>query len=141
MPKVGASMANVKTTFVPVEPDLYLVTLEKPGYSVKEGRATYTVQSKIISGEETGAQNAGRVIFDNISMHKKTGETNDVGEAQLKRYIEAAFPESKEWSEEQWEDFDTDELAGHQVQLNVIIEPDKNDPEVKYNRVKKVLSV
>lgn len=140
-PKVGASMANVSTTFVPVPPDTYLVTLEKPGFKVKEGRAAYTMQSKIISGEETGAEHTGRTVFDNISMHKKDGTDNDVGASQLKRYIEAASPESKEWSEEEWEEYDTDQLAGAQVQLVVIIEPDEKDPEIKYNRVKRVVSV
>jgi len=140
MPKVGAGMAQVSTSFVPVDPDTYLVTLEKPDFKVKEGRAQYVVKSKIVSGDDTGAQNAGRTIFDNISMHKKDGSVNDVGESQLKQYIEAAFPESKGWSEEEWAEFDTDELAGHQVQLVVIIEPDAQDPEIKRNKVKKKLA-
>lgn len=141
MPKVGAGMAQVSTQFVPVEPDTYLVTLKKPSFKSEGGRDQYTVQAAIVNGEETGAQNAGRTIFDNISMHKKDGTANEVGESQLKQYIEAAFPESKEWDEERWADFDTDELDGRQIQMVVIIEPDKNDPEVKRNRVKKKLSV
>lgn len=141
MPKVGASMANVSTSFVPVTPDTYLVTLEKPELKTKEGRNTFNVKSVIVAGDETGVENAGRSLFDNISMHKKDGEPNEFGSIQLKRYIEAAFPESKEWDEQTWDDFDTDALAGRQVKVVVVIEPDQKDPDVKYNKTKRVLSV
>lgn len=141
MPKVGASMAQVSTANIPVPPDTYLTTLEKPTYKQEGGRESYAIMGKILSGDETGAEHAGRVLFDNISMHKKDGTKNDLGEVQLKRYIEAAFPESKDWDEDRWAEFDTDELAGAQVKCVVKIEPDKQDPEIKRNRITRVLDV
>lgn len=148
MPKIGASLANVSTEFIPVEPDLYHIIHEKPDYSKgDDGRVVVTVNAKILSGEETGADSAGRIIKDRIHLHKKDKTENEFGQIQLKRYVEAAIPESKDWDEARWDDFDTDELAGTESQLAVIIEtyedelPGGQKEEKKTNRVKRVLSV
>lgn len=141
MPKVGGSMAQVSTTFIPVPPDTYVTKLEDIKFEQKDGRNTFIISNKVVSGEDTGADNAGRVITDRISMHKKDGTPNEIGSVQLKRYIEAVKPEAKDWDEAQWDEFDTDDIKGAMVQMVVVIEPDKNDPEIKYNRVKRVTSV
>lgn len=145
MPKVGASLANVSTTFIPAAPDVYLCDITQVEFLEKGGRVTVVVHNKIASGDETGAENAGREIIDRISMHKKDGAENEFGAIQLKRYAEAAIPEAKDWSEEEWDEFDTDQLQGRQVSLAVIIEtydeemPGGAKEERKTNRIKRVL--
>ncbi len=147
MPKVGASLSDVSTTFVPVDPDMYHCTFKQPEMTTKNERTTIVVELTVVSGEETGADNAGRVIRDRISMHKKDGTPNEFGATQLKRYIEAGIPDSEDWSDERWDDFDTDELTGCEAMLAVTIEeydealPGGRKQVNKTNRVKRVLSV
>lgn len=148
MPKVGASLADVSTEFVPVDPDMYHCTIERPEFKeADDGRITVTVNNKIVTGEESGVENAGRTVRDMISMHKRDGEPNEFGAIQLKRYAEAAIPESEDWDEGRWNDFDTDELAGREVLLAVTIETYEEDlpggrkEERKTNRIKRVLPV
>ena len=147
MPKVGASLKDVSTTFVPVDPDMYHVTFQKPAMTTKNDRVTINVEMVIVNGEETGAENAGRKITDRISMHKKDGSPNEFGAIQLKRYIEAGIPDSEGWDEQRWDDFDTDELTGREAMLAVTIEeydedlPGGRTQTNKTNRIKRVLAV
>jgi len=147
MPKVGASLSDVSTTFVPVDPDMYHCTFEKPEMTMKNDRTTIVVEMKIVSGEETGAANSGRTIRDRISMHLKDGSPNEYGAVQLKRYVEAGIPDSEDWSDTRWDDFDTDELTGCEALLAVTIEeyeeklPGGRKQMNKTNRIKRILPV
>lgn len=147
MPKVGASLKDVSTEFVPVDPDFYHCTLSKPEWIEKNGRTTIVMEGKIVTGEETGVENAGRNIRDRISMHKKDGEPNEFGSIQLKRYVEAAIPESSDWDDDTWDEFDTDELTGLELSMAVAVESYEEDlpggrkEERKTNRIKRILAV
>lgn len=118
MAKVKASMADVSTEFTQVGPGVYIFEVQE----VKEveadkklGRLRYDVKSEVIEVEDGEPENLGRTFQDRIHFHKKDGEPNEFGIAQLKRYFEVTVGEERANAD----DADTDELIGHQFRAQI----------------------
>lgn len=113
MPRIVASMASVSTDFNPVEPGVHRYEVE----SVEENtdpdsnRTHYIIKNKIVEVVEPGKEeDLGRTVTDRIHIHLKTGEINEFGLAQLKRYFEVCISDDAANDPEA----DTDWLIGKQ---------------------------
>ena len=113
MPKIKASMKDVSTDFSPIEPGVYKLEVQSVEEHEDEqtGRIHYEIQSKIVAAEDGGNEDdVGRNFRDRIHIHKKDGELNQMGLAQLKRYFEVTVGEDRANAD----DADTDELVNQQ---------------------------
>lgn len=127
MPKVKASMADVSTEYVLIDPGTYRLRIKsieeeaKKSKAPKSGqeveRTTYIVKSVVVSDADGGTDHANKPIFDWINIHTKEGELNDISLANLKRYFEAIAPDSADS-----EDADTDELINGEFMADVYID-------------------
>jgi hypothetical protein len=131
MGKIKASLADVSTEFFPIDPGEYEMEVVKVEETTSEdGRTVYAIVSKVSDPGDFH----GRQVWDRIHIHKKDGELNPVGLAQLKRYFEAVVGEERANSD----DVDTDELIGGTFQAEVTIESykDKQGKDRQNNRLR-----
>lgn len=84
---INASLADVSTEFVPVEPGIYEFEIQEVTHDEKDGRTTVKIKSAITDEGEM----QGRTITDRASLHKKDGSVNQFGLIQVKRYMEAVI--------------------------------------------------
>jgi hypothetical protein len=121
MGRVKASMAEVSTDFNPMRPGVYDFEITKVTEDTNKDtqRTKYTVENKVVGLVSDGEQEAvGRNIRDAIHIHKRDGELNEIGLAQLKRYFEVTVGEERANAE----DADTDELVHQRFRGQVVIE-------------------
>jgi len=91
MPRIAASMADVSTDYNPIEPGVHRYEVEEIKEITDENtnRVQYHITSRVVSVEDGGKEeDVGRKYTDRIHIHKKDGEINEFGLAQLKRYFE-----------------------------------------------------
>lgn len=107
-------MANVSTDFSPVPANVYELKIDGVQEETEDGRTHYTV---VLLVQDVGDL-YGKKIKDRIYIHKKNGEINEYGLAQLKRYFEATVGEDRANAD----DADTDELLNNHIRAQVGIE-------------------
>lgn len=143
MPKVNANLAEISTSFEPVEPGVYeflikdieIEELDAEGGKKKGKRQVYIFKNKI---DQPDSEENGREIWDRIHIHKKDGTINEFGLVQLKRYFEAVLGEGNA----DRDDLDTDEIKNGRFQAEVAIETyTKNGEEIPTNRLKNIVSL
>jgi hypothetical protein len=135
MPKIGASMADIKTTFDPLPEGEYPATIK----AVEQKKSRTGKDMIVITYELTAdaGDNKGRQLFDNITLQKDNGERNEAGLRGFKRIVENLLGEERASDD----DFDTDELLSVPCVLFVKQESYEDAGETKIsNRVKKVLA-
>jgi hypothetical protein len=113
MPKVRASMKDVSTDYSPIEPGVHRFEVREVTEHVDPdtSRVRYDIQSEVIEVIQDGnPEDVGRKLTDRIHIHKRDGDINDFGVAQLKRYFEVCVGED----EANDDDADTDWLIGRQ---------------------------
>jgi len=112
MPRIVASMADVSTDYNPCEPGVARLQIDTvDAVTSDDGRTHYVIKSKIMEYVDGGKQeDVGRTITSRVHVHKKTGELNEIGLAQLKRFFEVTVGEDRANAE----DADTDELINQQ---------------------------
>jgi hypothetical protein len=133
MPKVNASLRDIKTTFDPAPPERYRLKIEEIEYKKQEGRESYNL--KLVIQNPGDEDSNGKPVYHNISMHKKDKEPNQAGMADLKRFFEAALG----WGDDaDWENADTDSLLNEEVMADVYIDTyeKKDKSEGKSNKIK-----
>lgn len=136
---IHASLADVSTEFVPVEPGVYEFEIQEITSDEKDGRTTIKIKSAITDEGEM----QGRTITDRISLHKKDGSVNQFGLIQIKRYMEAVL--GKEELAERLaagDQPDTDELKGGHFRGDVKIESYEQEGQTRQkNEFKAILSL
>lgn len=122
MGRIKASLAEISTEFKPVEPDIYVLEIDKVEEVEKNGETTaYRISNKVVSAASGSEEMVGRKISDFINILSKDGSINEYGLQNLKRYFEAAFgkEEVATWTDD---DYDTERLPGRQFRAQVAIE-------------------
>lgn len=141
MAKVSASLKDVQTKFENAPPDRYRLkivevkeTNEKADPPNQDkNRQNFNVKLVI----NDGGEHNGKPIYHNISMHKKDGEVNRAGQADLKRFFEAVLGIDPEDTTYDWDSVDTDMLVNQEVEGDVIIEKwSKNGKSGESNRLR-----
>ena len=140
MGRIKASLADVSTEFIPVEPGLYELEIDKIEEAEKNAEL---VGYRVISLVKSAGEMFGRKISDYISIVKKNGEVNEVGLSTLKRYFEVTHGKEvvAEWSDD---DYDTDVLKGKMFQAQVTIEsytPEGETEPRKNNKFKRMEAI
>ena len=137
MPKLGASMPDIKTTFDPLPEGQYPATIKSIEHKpAKSGKPMIVLTFELTA--EAG-DNKGRQLFENITLVTDTGERNEAGLRSLKRITENLLGEERANDP----DFDTDELLSLPCVLFVKQEsrkdPDDESKQIIGNKIKKVL--
>lgn len=117
MPKVRGTMADVSTTYEPIDPDTYemkVAGVEEKQLSKKPERWMYTVKSQV---DMPGTDHHGKPVYTRITIHKKDGDVNEIALAELKRFFEVTVGEDRANAD----DADTDELLQQRFLGEVII--------------------
>lgn len=121
-PRINASMKDVSTDFNPIEPGIQRCEIVEVKEVTNDGpplRTEYHVKCKVLEIIENGKEeDVGRTFTDRIYIHKKDGELNELGIAQLKRYFEVTVGDERANAE----DADTDELIGGQFRVQTKFE-------------------
>lgn len=136
MAKVNANLADVSTKRQLALPDTYRLTIEKVIEKTENGRQNFNFEFRITEGEFKGLP-----IFHNVSMHKKNGEPNQVGEADFKRIAEAALGIDPDDTTYDWKNLDSDDLLKREIQADVVIErwvKDQGQPTEKKGESNKI---
>lgn len=118
MPKINApSMADVSTEFVLIEPGTKQFKILEAPVNTNGGRQNVAIKLEV----QDPGDDHGRTVKDTIHLHKKNGEENPVGLAQLKRYFEAVLGQEQVATMAS-ADYDTDMIVGGIVLGEVYIE-------------------
>lgn len=139
MAKVNASLADVSTKFELIPPDNYRLKIEEIKDKVEGGRQNFNIKLIV---NDSGEQQ-GKPIYHNIAMHKKNGEPNNAGAADLKRIAEAVLGIDPDDTTYDWDSFDTDELLKGEIRADVLIESwtkDAGTPNEKSGQSNKIKS-
>ena len=119
MPKVRASMADVDTSYTAVAPGVYtaeIKTVEEKVVSEQPERIAYEIAYEIVEAmEPENEEERGRKLSNQIHIHKKSGELNEYGLAELKRHFECTLGEDGFDPD----NADTDEIIGHRLRVEV----------------------
>ncbi len=119
MPKVAASMADVDTSYNPIAPGVYtaeIVSVEEKVVSESPKRIAYHVEYEIVEAQDAeNEEERGRKLTNQVHIHKKSGELNEFGLAELKRHFEATLGEDGFDPA----NADTDEIIGHRLLIEV----------------------
>lgn len=144
MAKVKASLKDVQTKYENAPPDRYRLkitefkeTNEKadPPNQDKE-RQNFAVKVEIVQSVDGSDEAKGKPVFHNISMHKKNGEENKAGQADLKRFFLGGLGIDPEDTTYDWDSVDTDMLVNQEIEADVIIENwEKNGRKGSTNRL------
>ena len=143
MPKIGASLADVSTEYVLIEPDVYEFKLDKIEVTDKDQlsedpekkkQTEYLFISKV---DMPGNDHHGKPVRDYVYLYKKDGTYNEYSLAQIKRYGIAIVGEERVNDD----DFDTDELLHGRFLAEVYIDNWKNEKkktEGQSNKLKNI---
>lgn len=139
MAKVKASLADVSTKYELIPPDAYRLKVEEIKEKTEGGRQNFNI--KVVVNDN--GESHGKPIFHNIAMHKKDGEPNQAGMADLKRFAEAILGIDPDDEDYDWDSFDTDDLLKGEFMADVVIEnwvKDEGKPTEKRGQSNKLKS-
>lgn len=143
MPKIGASLADISTEYVLIEPDTYEMKLEKLDITEKDElkedpekkkQQEYLFISKV---DQPGNDHHGKPVRDYVYLYKKDGTFNEYSLAQIKRYGIAIVGEDRVNED----DFDTDELLHGRFLAEVYIDSWKNEKTGKEGQSNKLKNI
>lgn len=122
MPKIRASMKEVSSDFKPIEPGIMRFEIEDVKEITDDGppeRTQYHIKCKVLEVLEDGnKEDVGRTMTEKVHLHLKTGEVNEIGLGQLKRFFEITVGDDLANDE----DADTDWLLNKQFKGQVALE-------------------